>query len=75
MNAKNLKMTLVVSILNGGTTPPTFMGGVTLPPGAIFSDPPGFVDDASFSDFSPRAVIDYKANNGPNALCELQSGL
>lgn len=59
---KKFENDLVVSILNGGTTPPTFMGGVTLPPGAVFSDPPAFSDDASFSDFSPRVVIDYKPN-------------
>lgn len=60
---KEFENDLVVSILNGGTTPPTFMGGVTLPPGALFSDPPEFIDDASFSDFSPRAVFDFKPND------------
>ena len=60
--SKEFENDLVVSILNGGTTPPTFMGGVTLPARAIFSSPPSFVDDASFRDFSPRAVIDYKPN-------------
>lgn len=60
---KEFENDLLVSILNGGTTPPTFMCGVTLPPGAIFSDPPGFTDEASFNDFSPRVVIDYKPSD------------
>ncbi len=59
---KSFENNLVVAILNGGTAPPTFLGGATLAPGTVFSAPPTFIDEASFDDFSPRAVIDYKAN-------------
>lgn len=57
---KSFENTLVVAILNGGVAPPTFLGGATLAPGTVFSAPPTFTDSASFSDFSPRVIIDYK---------------
>lgn len=60
---KAFENTLVVAILNGGMAPPTFMGGAVLSPGTVFSAPPAFSDKARFSDFSPRAIIDYKPND------------
>ncbi len=53
----------IVTTINGGTLPPFFFGGATLPAGFPFSNPPEFVSDASFDDFSPRVVIDYKATD------------
>jgi len=53
----------IVTILNGGTLPPFFLGGATLPAGAVFVDPPAFVSSASFDDFSPRVVVDFAATD------------
>ncbi len=53
----------VVTTINGGTLPPFFFGGATLPAGFPFANPPEFVDDASFDDFSPRVVVDFQAND------------
>jgi len=53
----------VVTTITGGTLPPFFFGGATLPAGFAFADPPEFVDDASFDDFSPRVVVDFQAND------------
>ncbi len=53
----------VVTTINGGTLPPFFFGGATLPAGFPFANPPEFVSDASFDDFSPRVVVDYKATD------------
>ncbi|WP_156167346.1 TonB-dependent receptor [Aurantiacibacter marinus] len=56
----------IVTIINGGTLPPFFLGGATLPAGAVFVDPSLFEDAASFDDYSPRAVISYSP--GDNTL-------
>jgi len=53
----------VVTTITGGTLPPFFFGGMTLPAGFAFADPPEFVSEASFDDFSPRAVVDFKASD------------
>jgi len=53
----------IVTTITGGTLPPFFFGGATLPAGFAFADPPEFVADESFDDFSPRVVVDYKATD------------
>lgn len=63
---KDFTNDLIISTLTDGTLPLTFMGGATLPAGSIFSNPPRFQDNESFSDFSPRIVLDFQLN--PNTL-------
>lgn len=60
---KDFSNDLLVSILNGGMAPPSFLGGATFIAGDIFSDPPVFSDRASFDDVSPRAVVEFKPDD------------
>jgi len=53
----------IVTTITGGTLPPFFFGGATLPAGFPFANPPEFTADASFDDFSPRVVVDFKATD------------
>ena len=63
---KDFRNKLTVFILNGGTVPSIppagALGGLTFPAGALFNDPPRYADDAEFSDFSPRAVLDFQVS-------------
>lgn len=59
---KSFENNLVVSVLNGGSAP-TFMGGATFAPRTVFSAPPTFTSTARFDDFSPRAILHYKASD------------
>lgn len=43
-----------------------FPAGSRIPGGTLFADPPVFVSDASFNNFSPRAVLEYELL--PNAF-------
>jgi len=60
---KDFSNDLLISILNGGTAPPSFLGGATFAAGDIFSDPPVFSDRTSFNDVSPRAVVEFKPDD------------
>lgn len=39
-----------------------FLKGSKIPGGIVFSDPPVFLGDADFDNFSPRVVLDYRFN-------------
>ncbi len=59
---KKFENNQVVFVLNGGTVPPFIpppLGGLTLPAGAILVPPTTFKDEASWDDFSGRAVLDF----------------
>ncbi|MFN3211985.1 MAG: TonB-dependent receptor [Henriciella sp.] len=68
---KDFETGFALSILNGGSIPSIpqagALGGLTLPAGAPF--PPGsgpviaFADDETFTDVSPRFVVDYALND------------
>ncbi|PCI46312.1 MAG: hypothetical protein COB49_08615 [Alphaproteobacteria bacterium] len=71
---KDFKNDLTVLILNGGTLPPFFFGGATLPAGFVFSAPPAFADDASFTDFSPRIVLNAQVDENILAYASYSQG-
>lgn len=59
---KSFRNDQIVYILHGGTVPEFVpnIGGLTLPAGFTFLDPPPFEDEDDWSDFSPRAVLNYQ---------------
>jgi iron complex outermembrane receptor protein len=62
---KDFNNDLNVSVIYGGTIPESVpgIGGITLMPGAVFTDPPPFAASDDWNDFSPRFVVDYQAND------------
>jgi len=71
---KDFNNKLTVLILNGGTLPPFFLGGATLPAGAVFSDPPAFADEGTFDDFTPRIVLNARINEDILAYASYSQG-
>jgi len=71
---KNFNNDLVVSILNGGTAPPSFMSGAVFAAGDVFSDPPVFADKASFDDISPRAIVEFKPDDDVHLYASYSQG-
>ena len=61
---KDFTSDLIVNVIYGGTIPDFVpgLGGLSLPPGAVLSVAPHFTAKDDWTDFSPRFVIDYQAN-------------
>ncbi len=74
---KDFTNDLLVSILNGGTIPPFApppLAGLTFAAGDVFSDPPAFVSDDTWEDFSPRVVVDFKVTDDILAYASYSQG-